>query len=143
MTSHNRSANDGLREEPATELELHKMLIHRQRGTSPGNPKWYKKAECGVPFVFKPHAKPVFPLHVRPNPIKKPLDASYRCLGGPFDGEELAICAEFSRFDYETLPFTVKNETGRYVLKDNPDQLYNRRKETDKILIYEPISNKN
>lgn len=34
-----------LRTEPATDYEIHLMLKHRESGTSPGNPKWYKSAK--------------------------------------------------------------------------------------------------
>ena len=42
----------GLRSEPATEEELDRIRFHRERGTSPGNPKWYKRSLLPRPLAY-------------------------------------------------------------------------------------------
>ena len=53
-----------LRDTPATEYELGRMQMYRERGTSPGNPRWYS---CPVPkpFEFKAGQPAVVPAWTR------------------------------------------------------------------------------
>jgi len=47
---------------PAPEASQYALYAkHKARGTSPGNPKWYKPQTLLAPFRFKPGMPPVYP----------------------------------------------------------------------------------
>lgn len=101
-----------LRQTPGDENEIAKMMMHRRRDSSPGNPKWYTAPRIPKTFKFVAGAKPVFPAHVKPNPITKPKHFSMRCIGGPFDGQSLELCGNEG---VASLDFDFKGARGRYV----------------------------
>ena len=51
--------NERLNPEP-TDSQLSLFQYHKQRGTSPGNPKWYKPLVV-KPFNFVPNLPPKYP----------------------------------------------------------------------------------
>ena len=105
-----------LRDTPATENEIAKILAYRARGASPGNPKWYKAPTLPKQFVFKAGAKPVFPNYLTVQ--KKPKHIIVRLSGGPFKGAhlDLSICDNSAKTgETSTLEIKFAGQTGRYI----------------------------
>ena len=50
-----------LRDTPASDTELARILRYREAGTSPGNPKWYRPQIFPKTLIFKPGMCPVYP----------------------------------------------------------------------------------
>lgn len=60
MSAHNLFAIARLNPEP-TDAQRAAWRKHHARGTSPGNPKYYRSAELPKPRTFKAGRKPVYP----------------------------------------------------------------------------------
>ena len=58
---HNNGANSKLNPAP-TDVQFATFRRHQERGTTPGNPKWYQREALTVkPFEFKAGCPPVYP----------------------------------------------------------------------------------
>lgn len=105
-----------LTNDPWPENALARLKLLRAAGRSPGNPKWYKAPTLPKQFVFKPGAKPVYPPQCKPTPQLAPQHESLVCVGGPFDGQRLAVSLNSVR---GTLPFSLRGVAGHYERTEN------------------------
>lgn len=80
-----------MRETPLDENEIARLHMLRASRKPIPNPKWYTPPRAPATFKFKAGAAPVFPAHVKPNTIRKPLHVVLKCLDGPFKGGALDV----------------------------------------------------
>jgi hypothetical protein len=100
-----------MRQTPLDENEIARLRILRASSKPMPNPKWYAPPRVPTTFKFKPGAAPVFPAHVKPNTIRKPVHIVRRCQGGPFDGQSLDVT---DTPVFRSLVFRIGTDKGHY-----------------------------